>query len=443
MVPRADSREEDAPVINNGPRLSVVEQGGEAVRIGIDSRNRGRDLDGSGHGHAGDVERRPRGVPCGTTRGDVYRAWVSPGDRAVRRRPGESEAVVSPSQPLDEDGPVQGKRPQLPAIHEDRVAVGIEVDSRGRRRDQDAARHRDARHLERGARGVARDPTRDDMDGAGVVTRDRAIRLGVRECDGVVSCAEALDGRETVVEDGPWGSTIYLNAVTGRIEIDSRRRGRDLDVAGHRDARHLESRAYRVTLDPTDRHGQRARIVPGDAAVARRPREGDTVVSPSEALEPRGPVYPERLRGSAVQLDRVAVRIEVDSHRRGRDLDVPGCRDACHPEDDRRDLAGGDRDCARVRRGDGAVRRNAAQVDRVAAGGQTGDGHHAVYADTLRRRIVHGHGKAVRIDVRSRRGSRDLKSCGDAADHERDVNRPAAPHGHRPGVLGGDRAVGS
>src|SRR5438477_7433657 len=75
----------------------------------------------------------------------------------LRRRP---SSTLFPYTTLFRSGPVQGKRPQLPAIHEDRVAVGIEVDSRGRRRDQDAARHRDARHLERGARGVDRKSTR-------------------------------------------------------------------------------------------------------------------------------------------------------------------------------------------------------------------------------------------------------------------------------------------
>src|SRR6266571_7008384 len=140
--------------------------------------------------------------------------------------------------------------------------------------------------------------------------------------------AETIDGRGAIEEHGPQGSAIDLDAVAVGIEIDSRRRCRDLDTAGHRDARHLEGRAYGVPLHPTRGHGQRARIVSADAAVARRAGDRDAVAPPAKPLEPRDTVDREGLCRSAVHLDRVPVRVDVDSRRHGRDLDVPGCRRA-------------------------------------------------------------------------------------------------------------------
>src|SRR5206468_828558 len=167
---------------------------------------------------------------------------------------------------------------QLSAVHEDRIAVRIEIDSRGRCRDLDGAGHRDAGHLEGGSRGVARDPTCGYRDRTGIGPGDRAVRLRVCERDAVVAGTETLDGRGTVDEDGPRGSAIDLDPVAVRIEVDARRRGRDLDVSGCREAGHVED--DRDGLAAGDAHGAGSR--PCDGAVGGNAAQYYRVASRAE-----------------------------------------------------------------------------------------------------------------------------------------------------------------
>src|SRR2546425_7220669 len=120
----------------------------------------------------------------------MQRAGIVSGDRAVSGGAREHDAVVSSYETVDRDDPGPEEQPRGPAIYLHRVAVRIEIDSRGRRGYLDAAGRRPTGHLERRPCGVTRHRARRDAHGARVIRGDWAVCRGARERDRVTPCGE-------------------------------------------------------------------------------------------------------------------------------------------------------------------------------------------------------------------------------------------------------------
>jgi hypothetical protein len=155
-----------------------------------------------------------------------------------------------------------------------------------------------------------------------------------------------------------------LHEVAGRIDIDSRRRGRHLDHATRRDARNREGNREHHA----GRHVEGERVRPAGRAVGGRPAERQLVRAHRQTADRHAAVQREGDRSRAVERRSVAISVEIEAGRRHPDLDAG--RDTGDGERYLRRIAPRDGHGGRIKTRDRAVGRHVAEHDIVGSDGE-------------------------------------------------------------------------